>query len=140
MKAVVPKREPAVAEAAAVENMAAVKAAAMEHGPTAVETAAVKRRASTMEAAATAVKSTMPAANVPPPWPPPRTSVGSISIAAAAKPKEPTKERTSPRLGSGIFIMRETSRDRRRKPWPCSGLPSTRSFALRPSIKLALTI
>jgi hypothetical protein len=58
MKAVMPKREPAVAKAAAVENMAAVKAAAMEHGATAVETAAVKRRASTMEAAATAVKST----------------------------------------------------------------------------------
>ncbi len=65
MKAVVPKREPAVAEAAAVENMAAVKAAAMEHGATAVETAAVKRRASSMEAAPTAVKSTMPATMPP---------------------------------------------------------------------------
>jgi hypothetical protein len=63
MKAVVPKREPAVAEAAAVENTAAVKAAAMEHGPTAVETAAVKRRASAMEAAA--VKSTSPATMPP---------------------------------------------------------------------------
>jgi hypothetical protein len=41
-----------------VENMAAVKAAAMEHGPTAVETAAVKRRASTMEAAATVASPT----------------------------------------------------------------------------------
>ena len=39
VKAMVPKPEPTVAEAAAVENMAAVKAAAMEHGPTAVETA-----------------------------------------------------------------------------------------------------
>lgn len=82
MKAVVPKREPAVAETAAVENMAAVKAAAMEHGATAVETAAVKRRASTMEAAATAVKSTsaasMPAATMP------ATAVAAAAMTTAA--------------------------------------------------------
>jgi hypothetical protein len=53
MKAVVPKRKPAVAEAAPVENMSGAKSAAVEHGATAVETAAVKRRTSTMETAAT---------------------------------------------------------------------------------------
>jgi hypothetical protein len=49
----VPKPEPAAAEAAAVENMSGTKSAAMEHGATAAETAAVKRRTATMEAAAT---------------------------------------------------------------------------------------
>ena len=63
VKAMVPKREAAVAKAAAVENMRGAKSAAMEHGATAVETAAVKRRTPTMEAAASAaVKSASPAA------------------------------------------------------------------------------
>src|SRR5229473_1333263 len=57
VKAMVPKPEPTVAEAAAVENMAAVKSATVENmsgaKSTAMETAAVKRRTSTMEAAAT---------------------------------------------------------------------------------------
>lgn len=79
MKAVMPKREPAMAEAAAVENMAAVKAAAMEHGATAVETAAVKRRASTMEAAATAVKSTSTAT-----MPPAAMATTTMTTTAAA--------------------------------------------------------
>jgi hypothetical protein len=30
--------------------------------------------------------------------------------------------------------MRETSRDGRRKRWPCSGLSSTRSFAIVPTL------
>ena len=53
VKAMVPKPEPAAAEAAAVENMSGTKSAAMEHGATAAETDAVKRRTATMEAAAT---------------------------------------------------------------------------------------
>jgi hypothetical protein len=59
----------------------------------------------------------------------------SISIAAAARPKE----RTRPRLESGIFIMRETPRIRQRKPRPQSGLPSTHSFAIARNIKLKMT-
>src|SRR5260370_10864518 len=55
VKAMVPKPEPTVAEAAAVENMAAVKAATVENmsgaKSTAMETPAVKRRTSTIEAA-----------------------------------------------------------------------------------------
>jgi hypothetical protein len=63
VKAMVPKREPAVAEAAPVENMRGAKSPAMEGGATAVETAAVKRRTSTMEATASAaVKSASPTA------------------------------------------------------------------------------
>jgi hypothetical protein len=41
----------------------------------------------------------------------------SISIAAAAR----LKERTRPRLESGIFIMRETPRIRQRKPRESQG-------------------
>ena len=62
VKAMVPKPEPTVAEAAAVENMAAVKAATVENmrgaKSAAMETAAVKRRTSTMEAAATVASAT----------------------------------------------------------------------------------
>jgi hypothetical protein len=55
VKAVVPEREPAMAKAAAVENMPASKAAAtaMEHGAAASKPAAMKRRTTTVEAAAT---------------------------------------------------------------------------------------
>jgi hypothetical protein len=59
----------------------------------------------------------------------------SISIAAAAR----LKERTGPRLESGIFIMRETPRIRQRKPGPQSGLPSAYSFAIARNIKLKMT-
>jgi hypothetical protein len=70
-----------------------------------------------------------------------------ISIAAAAR----LKDRTRPRLQSGIFIMRETPRIRQRKPRqsqgkakaakprPQSGLPSAYSFAIARSIKLKMT-
>jgi hypothetical protein len=59
----------------------------------------------------------------------------SISIAAAARPKE----RTRPRLESGIFIMRETPRIRQRKPGPQTGLSSAYSFAIARNIKLKMT-
>jgi hypothetical protein len=59
----------------------------------------------------------------------------SISIAAAARPKE----RTRPRLESGIFTMRETPRIRQRKPRPQTGLPSAHSFAITRNFKLKMT-
>jgi hypothetical protein len=59
----------------------------------------------------------------------------SISIAAAARPKE----RTRPRLQSGIFIMRETPWIRQQKPRPQSSLPSAHSFAITRNIKLKMT-
>jgi len=63
----------------------------------------------------------------------------SISIAAAARPKARPKERTRPRLESGIFIMRETPRIRQRKPGPQTGLSSAYSFAIARNIKLKMT-
>jgi hypothetical protein len=59
----------------------------------------------------------------------------SISIAAAARPKQ----RTTPRLESGFFIMRETPRIRQWKPRPRGGLPSAHSFAITRDIKLKMT-
>jgi hypothetical protein len=58
VKAMVPKREPAVADTATVENMSGAKSAAMEHRAATAETAAVKRRTSAMEAAPATVKTT----------------------------------------------------------------------------------
>jgi len=62
VKAMVPKREPAVAEAATVENMSGAKSAAMEHGATAVETAAMEATAATVKSATTVASSTAMAA------------------------------------------------------------------------------
>src|ERR1700694_5643421 len=52
VKAVVPEREPAVARAAAAENMTGAKPAAMKHHPATSEAAAVKGGAAATEAAA----------------------------------------------------------------------------------------
>src|ERR1700694_699766 len=64
VKAVVPEREPAVAKAAAAENMTGAKPAAMKHHPATSEAAAMKGRAATVEPPAATMPATpMPAAD-----------------------------------------------------------------------------
>ena len=167
VNAVVPERKPAVAKAATAENMSGSKPAAMDYGATTSETAAVKDRATAAEpametSAATAMvtAAAMAAAAISVVSPCDamfscrhRTRIDQRqrlrALAwhrrqrkAARRRQDPGTQSNGrcPRLGSGIFIMREISLNSgQRKPGPRDGLLSAHSFAIAPDIKLEMT-
>jgi hypothetical protein len=96
VKAMVPKREPTVAETAAVENMSGVKSAAMEHGTTAVETAAMET--TTMEAAAAVKSASAPVKSTSPATMP----TTAMTAAAADFGRQPVRDVCCDRHGAGI--------------------------------------